>query len=151
MFIPNDLFSFLCTLGFGVRSLTFEDFEIACEKFGFKYFLVDEKLIDEGFTYPRHRHGKKYKIIILRRTLFSIVLTEVAWHEFGHAYFEHYGLRCFVRGSEEKAEKQMNDFALVCQIPTLWMRTKTKNEILDEGFTKEQYNQRLEIFNSTGM
>lgn len=141
MLIPEILFS----LGFGVRSLTFEDFEKACAVMNFKYFLVDEK-IGEGFSYPRTRKGIRHRVIILERTLFLHTLTEVAWHEFCHAANEHYGVRCFVRGSEDKAESEAIDFSVVCMIPTLWVRTKTREELYDEGFTKDQVDRRYYIY-----
>jgi hypothetical protein len=147
MVIPEILYS----LGFGVRSLTFEDFETACAEMKFPYFLTDEKLIDEGISFPRTRHGQKHHIIILKNTLFRLTLAEVAWHEFGHAYFSHYGVRCFVRGSEDKAEKQVDDLALCCLIPTLWIRTRTREEILSEGFTIDQIYRRINIFETCGV
>lgn len=147
MTIPEILYS----LGFGVRSLTFEDFETACVKLKFPYFLVDEKLIDEGLSFPRTRNRQNYHVIILKNTLFRLALLDVAWHEFGHAYFAHYGVRRFVRGSEDKAEKQVDDLALCCMIPTLWVKTRTREELLGEGFTIEQIKRRKIIFETCGV
>lgn len=140
----------LLTLGFGVRQLSFEDFKKACAILKFVYLLVDEKLIEEGLTFPRTRHGRRNKIIVLKNTLLLQQLTEVAWHEFAHAYYEHYGVRCFVRGSEDKYEQFCDDLALCCLIPTVWVRTKTLEELLGEGFTREQITRRQEIYNASG-
>jgi Domain of unknown function (DUF955). len=136
-------------LGFGVRQLSFEDFETACDRVGFKYFLTQEK-IGEGLTFPRTRNGKRYRIIVLQSTLFYQSLLETAWHEFTHAYFEHYGVRLFARGSEEKCERQAEDLALCCLIPTIWVRTKSREELLEEGFTPEQIDRRKYIYDSRG-
>ena len=146
MIIPEILLKY----GFGVRSLTFEDFELACFECFFKYFFTDEK-IEDGLSFPFPYKGYEYRVIVLRRTLFQTSLAETAWHEFAHAYFRDYGVRAFVRGSEEKYEKAADDFALCCLIPTLWMRTKKWNELLDEGFTNEQIIRRKEIYDSTGI
>lgn len=140
----------LLKYGFGVRSLTFEDFEAACVESFFKCFFTDEKF-EDGLSLPFPYKGRIYRVIILRRTLFQNSLAETAWHEFAHAYFEHYGVRAFVRGSEEKYEKAADDFALCCLIPTLWMRTKKWNELLEEGFTDQQITRRKEIYDSTGI
>lgn len=147
MIVPEILNS----LGFGVRSLSFEDFETACAKMKFLFLLVDEKLLEEGVTFPRTRNGRRYRVIVLRRTLFKQLLTEAAWHEFAHAYFEHYGVRAFSRGSEDRFERQADDLALCCMIPTVWVRTKTFEELLGEGFTAEQIWRRKEIYDSCGV
>lgn len=136
--------------GFGVRSLGFEIFEAVCEELQYKIFWTDEKL-DDGLSFPRTRHGKKHRIIILRRMLFQQALVETAWHEFTHAYFEHFGVRTFVRGSEEKYERAADDFSLCCLIPTFWMRTKTRNMLLEEGFSNEQITRRKEIYDGCGV
>lgn len=141
MIIPE----ILLTLGFGVRSLDFEDFEKACAELKIPFFLVDEK-IGEGMTFPRTRNGKKYSVILLERTLFRDVLTEVAFHELYHVIAGHFGMRCFVRGSEEKAEQEANDFSLCCRISTKYVRTKTRNELLDLGFTNTQISRRYAIY-----
>ena len=147
MIVPEPLIE----LGFGVRSLSYEDFETACEITGFPVVLVDEKLIEEGLTFPRTRGGRRFRVIVLRRTLFKQQLTEAAWHEFAHAYYEHYGVRCFVRGSEDRFETQADDLALCCMIPTLWVRTKSFEELLGEGFSPECLRRRKEIYDSCGI
>ena len=116
----------LLKYGFGVRQLSFEDFESACAELDYKIFWTDEKL-DDGLSFPRKRNGKSHRVIVLRRVLHG--KTETAWHEFAHAHFEHYGVRAFVRGSEEKFERVADDFALCCLIPTMWVRYKTWNEL----------------------
>ena len=146
MVIPEILTKY----GFGVRQLSFEDFESACEELSIKIFFTDEK-IEDGLSFPFPYKGKTYRVIILRQTLFYLAQIETAWHEFAHAYFEHYGVRAFVRGSEEKYEKAADDFALCCLIPTLWMRTKKWNDLLDEGFTNDQISRRKEIYDACGI
>ncbi len=146
MIVPQTLEN----LGFGLRSLTFQDFEIACRECDFKFFFTDEKL-EEGLTFPYERNGKKERVIILRKTLFRESLEEVCWHEFDHAYFDHYGVRLFVEGSEDKYEREADDFSFCCRIPTIWIRTKNREELLAEGFTDEQINRRKEIYDSRGV
>lgn len=138
------------SLGFGIRSLTFEDFEAACRKCDFKYFFTDEKC-EEGISFPFYRNGNRERIIILRNTIFPQTLVEVAWHEFNHAYFEHFGVRLFVHGSEEKCEREADDFSLCCRFPLIWVRTKTFNELLDEDFTSDDIHRRKEISENCGV
>jgi hypothetical protein len=142
MYIPEILYSY----GFGVRPLGYEEFEKACAILKILIFFSDEKTVEDGFTYTRTRNDKKHKIIILKTTLFKFELIDVAWHEFYHAYYDHYGVRCFANGTEDKYEQQCADFSLCCQIPTLWIRTKTREELLEEGFTNNQINRRLHIY-----
>jgi hypothetical protein len=146
----NNIPQILYELGFGIRSLSLEDFETACEKLNFPFFWTDEKL-DDGISFPRERNGRKYHVIVLRKTLFRCALPETVWHEFAHAHYSHYGVRCFARGSEDKFELEANDFALCCIIPTLWVRKKSREELLDEGFTNEQLDRRKEIYDSCGI
>lgn len=146
MVIPDILLKY----GFGVRQLSFENFESACAELYIKVFFTDEK-IEDGLSFPFPFKGRIYRVIVLRRTLFYLAQIETAWHEFAHAYFEHYGVRAFVRGSEEKYERAADDFALCCLIPTLWIRTKKRSELLEEGFTNEQIARRKEIYDTTGV
>lgn len=140
---------FLEKLGFGLRSLTFEDFETACLICNFLYLFTSEKC-EEGMSFPRNRNGIRYRVIILRKTLLKQTLTEVAWHELYHAYYEHFGVRLFVYGSEEKYEREADDFSLCCRIPLVWVRTKSVNELLEEGFTIEEIKRRKEINDKSG-
>lgn len=145
-----DVPEILIAKGFGKRQLLFEDFEDVCSASDFRYFFTTED-IGDGLTYPRIRHGKKYRVIVLKQTLFRNELLETAWHEFTHAFYEHYGVQCFIKGSTSKYERIANDLALCCLIPTVWCETKSRNELLEEGFTEEQLERRKEIYDNFGI
>lgn len=147
MYIPDILYKY----GFGVKSLGFDIFEAVCAELKISYFLVEDKLLEEGISFPRTRRGRRFQVIILQHKLPFTALAEVAWHEFAHTSYEHYGVRFFVQGSEDRYEAQADDLALCCLIPTLWIRTKTRNELLEEGFTNEQIDRRKWIYDNRGI
>ncbi|HEX8287868.1 MAG TPA: ImmA/IrrE family metallo-endopeptidase [Pyrinomonadaceae bacterium] len=144
MHIPEILHKY----GFGIKPLGMDVFEWVAAEMKIPVIIFDEKLIEDGISFPRTRKGKRFRVIALKNKLPFSSLAETAWHEFGHAFYEHYGVRRFVRGSEDRFERQADDLALCCIIPTVWVRTKSREDLLDDGFTSEQIDWRKWIYDT---
>lgn len=87
-------------LGWNQRPLTFTDFEAACEQ---QQIIVQYAPIK---TPGMYFHCEDRPVITLSNQLVGTMLWLVAWHELAHHLLHHPRIRCFTRGTLNKAEEE---------------------------------------------
>lgn len=125
-------------LGWNKRQLTYADFEWACTYLGITIIHPNIKTMGMFFV------CEGTPIIALSNRLQGVRLWLVAWHELVHYLLHPLGLRCFSRGTLNKAEYEANVIAICAVIDedTLF-RILTYGELHD--FPKDFVDKRMEV------
>ncbi|MCU0240675.1 MAG: ImmA/IrrE family metallo-endopeptidase, partial [Pyrinomonadaceae bacterium] len=127
-----------------------------CEKI---FYILCESELVEVIEMPMKINGvcwyvQKQHVIAVNANLPYLTKLIAMWHEFGHflMHFPNKVVGTYFWGDEQiykgnrRQEKEADAFAYCAVIPKTWLRDKTFNDLIDEGFTDEQIWKRKEIY-----
>ena len=136
-------------IGWNKRPLTDDDFYRLCRRH--RITVVEMPLRTDGFYYcVKRRH-----FIAVNSGLPHLHKLLVMFHEFAHFLMHSpdtnttasfHGL-C----KKNRKEREADAFALCALIPTTWIRSRTLDELADDGFSDELLKERAAVFERHGI
>lgn len=121
MFIPPILKRY----GFNKRQIPFEEVEEICRYFKLWIRYTNEEEF-EGIFYP---HPKR-NVIVLNENLKGLWRLFIAHHELNHFLLGHKGVKYFLKGSEDRAERIADALAVISVLPRPLYEEIKRDEIL---------------------
>lgn len=135
--------------GWNKRPFNESDVARLCGEFS---ITVDERpLLMNGFYY-RVAGGD---FIVLNSRLSGLKRLEVFFHEFAHFLFHALGHPTAVGfhhvGYPTREEREADAFALCALLPRRLLASRTRDELLADGFSPEMISLRFQIYESCGI
>lgn len=136
---------FLKKIGWNRKTLTQNDFDLACEEMG--VLTADREMSWDGVYFVR----QGYPIILLSRKLIGAKRLFVAWHEFAHHLYDSPNVMMFASGLVNKCENRANIVGLCAILPKALICRPMLPYSEELVIPDEIFGQRLKILREYGI